>query len=151
MQIHGIDAKDNEIISLLAKNARMSYSDIGALVGLSRTAVKNRVTALEARGIICGYRAVIDPQKSPEMMAFVVNVETTPECFETAKEALANTQEVVTLVQTTGNCHLLAVCVAKDVPTMRTFVNRIYKTYSGIRSVSAHSVLDIVKGSILPE
>lgn len=151
MQINGIDAKDNEIVNLLLKDARMSYSDIGEQVGLSRTAVKNRINALEDRGIICGYRAVIDPQKSPEMMTFVVNVETTPECFETVKESLANTPEVVTLVQTTGNCHLLAICVATDVPTMRTFVNQIYKSYNGIRSVSAHSVLDVVKGSILPE
>ncbi len=151
MQINGIDAKDNEIVNLLLKDARMSYSDIGEQVGLSRTAVKNRITALEDRGIICGYRAVIDPQKSPEMMTFVVNVETKPECFETVREFLANTPEVVTLVQTTGNCHLLAICVATDVPTMRTFVNQIYKTVDGIRLVSAHSVLDVVKGSILPE
>ena len=151
MQINGIDSKNNQIVNLLLKDARMSYSEIGEQVGLSRTAVKNRITALEDRGIICGYRAVIDPQKSPEMMTFVVNVETKPEFFETVKESFVNAPEVVTLVQTTGNCHLLAICVAKDVAAMRTFVNQFYKTVDGIRSVSAHSVLDVVKGSILPE
>ena len=54
MHINGIDEKDNAIIHLLLKDARMSYSDIGAAVGLSRTAVKNRVAALEDRGIIGG-------------------------------------------------------------------------------------------------
>ena len=29
MHINGIDEKDNEIINLLLKDARMSYSDIG--------------------------------------------------------------------------------------------------------------------------
>ena len=77
MHINGIDEKDNEIINLLLKDARMSYSDIGEKVGLSRTAVKNRVAVLEKNGIIGGYRAVINPQESPEMMTFVVNIETT--------------------------------------------------------------------------
>ena len=32
MYINGIDDKDNTIINLLLKDARMSYSDIGAAV-----------------------------------------------------------------------------------------------------------------------
>lgn len=152
MHINGIDEKDNEIINLLLKDARMSYSDIGEKIGLSRTAVKNRVAALEKSGIIGGYRAVINPQESPEMMTFIVNIETNPEFFDNAKQVFAEAPETVTLIQTTGrNCHLVAICVSEDVKTMRDFVNHIYRTVSGILSINAHSVLDVVKGSIIPE
>ena len=151
MRINGIDEKDNQIVNLLLKDGRMSYSDIGERVGLSRTAVKNRVTALESNEIIKGYRAVIDPPQSPEMMTFVVNIETKPECFETAKQIFAEAAETVTLIQTTGNCHLVAICVSESIKSMRIFVNRIYKTVDGILSINAHSVLDVVKGSIIPE
>lgn len=152
MHINGIDEKDNEIINLLLKDARMSYSDIGEKIGLSRTAVKNRVAALERSGIIGGYRAVINPQESPEMMTFIVNIETNPEFFDNAKQVFAEAPETVTLIQTTGrNCHLVAICVSEDVKTMRDFVNHIYRTVSGILSINAHSVLDVVKGSIIPE
>ena len=151
MQINGIDDKDNAIINLLLKDARMSYSDIGAAVGLSRTAVKNRVAALEKSGIIGGYRAIVNPQESPEMMTFIVNIETKPEHFDTVKQALAQIPETVTLVQTTGNSHLMAICVSQDVKTMRTLVNRLHKAVEGIHYVSAHAVLDVVKGSIIPE
>lgn len=151
MQINGIDEKDNQIVNLLLKDGRMSYSDIGERVGLSRTAVKNRITALENSGIIKGYRAVIDPHQSPEMMTFVVNIETKPECFENAKQIFAEADETVTLIQTTGNCHLVAICVSESIKSMRIFVNRIYKTVDGILSINAHSVLDVVKGSIIPE
>ena len=151
MHLSGIDEKDNEIISLLLKDARMSYSDIGKKVGLSRTAVKNRISTLEKNGIIGGYRAVINPQESPEMMTFIVNIETSPEHFDYAKQIFANAPETVMLVQTTGNCHLVAICVSEDIKTMRTFVNRIYRTVDGILSINAHSVLDVIKGSIIPE
>ena len=107
MYINGIDEKDNEIINLLLKDARMSYSDIGEKVGLSRTAVKNRVAVLEKNGIIGGYRAVINPQESPEMMTFIVNIETKAEHFDEAKQLFAEREETVTLIQTTGNCPIL--------------------------------------------
>ena len=151
MHINGIDEKDNEIINLLLKDARISYSDIGEKVGLSRTAVKNRIAVLEKNGIIGGYRAVINPQESPEMMTFIVNIETKAEYFDEAKQLFAEAPETVTLVQTTGTCRLVAICVAQDVKTMKTFVNRIYRETQGITYINANSVLDVVKGSIIPE
>ena len=151
MHINGIDEKDNEIVNLLLKDARMSYSDIGEKVALSRTAVKNRIAVLEKNGIIGGYRAVINPQESPEMMTFIVNIETKAEYFDEAKQLFAEAPETVTLVQTTGTCRLVAICVAQDVKTMKTFVNRIYRETQGITYINANSVLDVVKGSIIPE
>lgn len=151
MHINGIDEKDNAIINLLLKDARMSYSDIGEQVGLSRTAVKNRISALEESGLIGGYRVIVNPQESPEMMTFVVNIETEPAHFENAKKVFAEADETVTLIQTTGNCHLVAICVSQDMKTMRNFVNDIYKSIEGINYINAHAVLDVVKGNIIPE
>jgi DNA-binding Lrp family transcriptional regulator len=151
MQIHGIDETDNRIVQLLLEDGRMSYSDIGEKVGLSRTAVKTRMAALERSGIIKGYKAIIDPQAAPEMMTFVMNIETKAENFEECKQIFCDAKETVTIVQTTGNCHLVAICISPDVQTMRKFVNSIYKSVPGILSINAHSVLDVVKGSIIPE
>ena len=129
MHIKGIDEIDNEIINLLLKDARMSHSDIGEKVGLSRTAVKNRITVLEKNNIIGGYRAVVNPQESPEMMTFVINVETIPEYFDAAKQVLAEASETVTLIQTTGsNSHLFAICVAEDVKTT-IYIGRLTVSY----------------------
>ena len=85
------------------------------------------------------------------MMTFVVNIETKPEYFDEVKNTFAGRNETVTLVQTTGNCHLLAICVAPDIKFMRNFVNCVFKSVSGIISINAHAVLDVVKGSIIPE
>ena len=56
-------------------NARLSYSDIGAMVGLSRVAVKNRMDAMEKKGIIRGYQTVINEKlKSTELEALELSV-----------------------------------------------------------------------------
>ena len=40
MFLEGLDALDQKIVRLLIENARISYSDIGQEVGISRVAVK---------------------------------------------------------------------------------------------------------------
>lgn len=151
MWIKSLDGMDNKIINLLLENARMSYSEIGDIVGLSRTSVKNRISELEENGIITGYRAVVNPQKAPEMMTFIMNVETQAEHFEQAKEKLMEAEETVTVLQTTGNCHLVIICMANSIQEMKNFVNKAYKGIEGITSINAHAVLDVLKGSVIPE
>lgn len=151
MYISGIDRKDNEIINLLLVDARMSYSDIGARVGLSRTAVKNRIRSLEERHIISGYKAVVNPQEAPEMVTFLLNTETSPESFDEVRDLFAEADETVMLIQTTGKCHLTAFCVAPDMKTMTAFVNDMYKSVEGISYINAVAVMDVIKGSVIPE
>ena len=150
MRINGIDFIDNQIVDLLLKNGRMSYSEIGEKVGLSRTAVKTRIAALERAGIIKGYKAIIDPESAPEMMTFVLNIEIKPEHFEECKQVFVESSETVTIIQTTGRCHLVAICVTPDTRAMRTFVNKLYNNVPGIQSINANAVLDVIKGSIMP-
>ena len=146
-----LDAKDSAILQLLKNNARLTYSEIGEQVGLSRTAVKNRVSALEKSGVIKGYQAIIEPVASPAMMPFIVNVETRPECFDEAKSFFQAADETKTLIQTSGRCHLLAICIAPDVTSMRNWINVVYRKVPGILNINTHSILDIAKGHILTD
>ena len=63
MYLDGLDTLDQKIVQLLIENARISYSDIGEKIGISRVAVKARIQALEQKGIIEEYTTVINPQK----------------------------------------------------------------------------------------
>ena len=51
---------DRHIVTVLAQDGRISFADLGRQVGLSTSAVHQRVRRLEERGIITGYRAVVD-------------------------------------------------------------------------------------------
>ncbi len=82
MQIDGLDELDNKILSVIEKNARLSYSDIGKLVGLSRVSVKNRMDILQEKGIIEGYVTVINPTNLPEGRRFFLDVITEPDKFD---------------------------------------------------------------------
>lgn len=57
-----MESTDAHILELLSADGRMSFTDIGKATGLSTSAAQQRVRRLEQRGVITGYRAVIDPE-----------------------------------------------------------------------------------------
>ncbi len=59
-----MDRTDKRILALLEQNARISTAELGRQIGLSRTAVQDRITKLEASGNIIGYHAEISYSQS---------------------------------------------------------------------------------------
>jgi len=56
-----IDGIDRELIEHLQTNARLSFAELGRMVGLSTPAVIERIAKLEDAGVILGYHAQVNP------------------------------------------------------------------------------------------
>ena len=56
-----VDELDRLIVAALVNDARATYAEVGAQVGLSAPAVKRRVDRLRASGAITGFSARVDP------------------------------------------------------------------------------------------
>ena len=56
-----LNVTDAGIVDALQRDGRLSYAEIGAAVGMSGPSAHERVKKLEARGIIRGYMAAVDP------------------------------------------------------------------------------------------
>lgn len=54
------DELDLHILRILSADGRMSFADIARETGLSTSALHQRVKRLETRGVISGYKALID-------------------------------------------------------------------------------------------
>src|SRR5215469_8560366 len=55
------DDLDRRILAALVDDARATFAEVGAMVGLSAPAVKRRVDRLRASGAITGFSAQVDP------------------------------------------------------------------------------------------
>ncbi|MCS0808970.1 Lrp/AsnC family transcriptional regulator [Massilia agilis] len=55
-----MDRIDREIVELLAKDARLSYKELGERVFLSANAVADRVRRLVAEGVLVGFHAAVN-------------------------------------------------------------------------------------------
>jgi Lrp/AsnC family leucine-responsive transcriptional regulator len=58
-----VEEIDRRIVALLARNGRMSFTDLAKEAGLSVSAVHQRVRRLETEGVITGYAAWWDPEQ----------------------------------------------------------------------------------------
>jgi len=57
-----VEDTDRKIVSLLARNGRMSFTELARQAGLSVSAVHQRVRRLEQDGVIKGYAAMFNPE-----------------------------------------------------------------------------------------
>ena len=55
-----MDGTDRSILALLEGDARLTYAEIVAAVGLAASSVHDRVRKLEKSGVVKGYRAELD-------------------------------------------------------------------------------------------
>ncbi|QBX57071.1 Lrp/AsnC family transcriptional regulator [Nocardioides seonyuensis] len=69
-----VEAKDRKILSLLAVDGRMSYTDLGKATELSTSAVHQRVKRLEQRGLIKGYGATVDHEQLGRPLTAFISV-----------------------------------------------------------------------------
>jgi Lrp/AsnC family leucine-responsive transcriptional regulator len=58
--VSAVEETDRAIVAALSTDGRLSYTDLADKVGLSVSAVHQRVRRLEQRGIIKGYHARLD-------------------------------------------------------------------------------------------
>jgi Lrp/AsnC family leucine-responsive transcriptional regulator len=87
----GVEDTNRTIISLLARDGRMSFTELAKRTGLSVSAAQQRVRRLERRGVIKGYAAVINPDDAGlPLTAFVSIKPFDPAAADDAPERLAH-------------------------------------------------------------
>src|SRR6185369_7700503 len=141
-----IDETDGIILDLLQENARISQADIARVVGLAPSAVLERIRKLEARGVIRGYTALLDPHTLDQsMLAFIaVRSEQAPG-DDSVSRALAACPEVLELHHVAGDdCYLLKVR-ARDAEHIGQLLRHRFGRIPGVRSTRTTIVLETVK------
>lgn len=143
------DNTDKEIAKILYENARTSYSDIGKRLGISRTAIKNRIEKLEGKGIVKGYNANINTFALKNLIILVVDIETTEKSYKNVREILMNTNKISGLYATKGCLH--AICIVKnssELSNLKNFLENLDSKENGVVSIKAEVLVDVIKGRI---
>lgn len=145
MYLKGLDEIDRIIINLLTKNSRMSYVDIGEVVGLSRVAVKSRISSLENRGIIEEYTTIINPQKISSAVSIYFEIEIEPNNLQNVIQILNTNDTVTQIYQVTGKSKLHVHSVAEDHDAVEIFLNDVMYKLPGIISLECNIILSRIK------
>ena len=122
-----MDNIDHEILRMLKSNARVPVAHISMEVGLSSPSIKDRIDKLEDKGVILGYRPVIDYRKlGLGLTAFVKVILEYPQCCsEDFATKLGELPEVIEGHFTDGDEDMLLKVVTKDPETLKDVLNEI--------------------------
>ena len=86
-----MEETNRKILALLARDGRVSLTELARQTGLSVSAVQQRVRRLEERGVIRGYSAIIDPEHAGlPLTAFVSIKPFDPAAADDAPQRLAH-------------------------------------------------------------
>ena len=142
--MRALDAIDERILRELTRDGRASNLALAARVGLSPSACSRRVTELERRGIVRGYRAVLDREAlGAGFTAYIavglsVHSKGAQEAFE---RAMATAPEVRECHNVTGTIEYLLRVEAADLRAYKHFHTEVLGALPGVVSLTSYVVM----------
>jgi DNA-binding Lrp family transcriptional regulator len=132
----------DRILPLLRKNARASVAELAKAAGHSEADTAARIAKLEKDGVILGYQAIIDPEKTAtEVVTAVIEVKITPERdggFNKMAERIAKFPEVQGCYLMSGGYDLMVVVEGRTLHQVAGFVSEKLSTMKGVISTATH-------------
>ncbi|MBP2243202.1 DNA-binding Lrp family transcriptional regulator [Cytobacillus eiseniae] len=136
-----MDNTDKRILELLTDNGRLSYVDIGKQLGLSRVAVRERVSRLVEDGVIEQFTVVINSSKAGKDVSAFFEIDCEPSSLVKVAEALAENPSVASCYQMTGPSTLHTHVLVDNFDALERFINEELYDLNGITRVESHILL----------
>ncbi len=123
-----LDKIDKEIIYMLMDNAKTSLAQISKNVGISTTAVHQRIKKLENAGVMENSISFLNPRKiGYKVVSYIGVFLEQPSHYQDAIKALKDINEVVEAHYTTGNYTIFLKVLCKDNDHLMEILNKIQK------------------------
>lgn len=137
-----LDHVDRAIIEVLQRDGRVPYTKVGALVGLSEAAARQRVQRLIDSGAM-QVVAVTNPLANGKRRMAMIGIRTEGPT-DNISAALHAMPDIDYLVITAGSFDLMAEVVVDDDGNLLELTNRI-RAVAGVTSTETFIYLDLVK------
>ncbi len=135
----------DKILKLLEDDARLTPAQIAVMLGKSESEVKDTIRELESKGIILGYQALIDWDKTDrEYVSAVIELKVAPQRdrgFDRIAEKIYNYPEVQSVHLMSGGFDLMLVIEGKTMKDVAYFVAYKLAPIEDIMATATHFVL----------
>jgi DNA-binding Lrp family transcriptional regulator len=135
-----MDHTDQELLSLLRKDARMTVADLADKLGVSRGTVTNRIRKLEDQQVIVGYTVKLRPDAEPDRIRAWMGVMVEGNQTRRVIASLLGEPGVAALHDTNGRWDLLAELEARSMGELSEILERV-RLISGIRNTETNILL----------
>jgi Lrp/AsnC family transcriptional regulator, regulator for asnA, asnC and gidA len=133
MENFQIDSLDRKILSIIKKNARTPFLEVGRACDVSGAAVHQRVQRLIKEGVITGAEFILDPNKvGYHTCAYMGIFLEKASLFKDVARLLEQIPEIVECHYTTGNYSIFIKIYARNNDHLRKILTDNLQAISGI-------------------
>lgn len=134
-----------KLLKLLAKDARIEDKDLAVMTGRSEEEIHNEIAEMENKGLIRGYKAVVDWERlDSAYVSAIIELKVTPKAdlgFEEVAMRVARYPEVESVYLMSGAYDLSVMVKGKTFQEVAMFVAKELSTIDSVISTSTHFVL----------
>jgi len=140
-----IDLKDKKILSLISDNSRVPLTQIAKKVGLSRDSINYRIKNYEKKGLIQGYRTVVDISKFGynNYHIFIRLNNLDKEAEKRIISRLSKHAFIRSIIKFNGGFDFEIALIAKTIQDFDTEISLILKDCSGF--IQSYEILTLTK------
>ena len=139
----------DKLLQVLDTNARLSAEQIAVMLGVSAAEVEARLDALEKAGVVRGYKALIDWDKTDrEYVTAYIDLQIAPSKdrgFDGVAEAIMAFDEVESVTLMSGGYDLSVKITGRTFKDVAMFVAKRLSPLDGVLSTATHFVLKTYK------
>jgi Lrp/AsnC family transcriptional regulator for asnA, asnC and gidA len=142
-----LDDSDQKILRELQQDARISFKVIADKIGVSEATVFVRVRKLQERGVIKGFKAIVDPKAVGKNLTAIVLVRANPKAFPGMLDALKKLDDIYELYDVTGEYYSILKIRTSGTQELGKIMDEV-GTIDGIAGTETIIVLRTVKEDI---
>ncbi|WP_340238234.1 Lrp/AsnC family transcriptional regulator [Sulfitobacter pontiacus] len=145
-----MDSKDREIIKALQRNGRLTNQDLATQVNLSPSPCLRRTRALEEKGVIKGYTAIVDERAYGLPVTALVRIRLSSHTGDVVKlfeKKVHETEQILDCYVITGSEDYLLRVLVEDLKSYEEFVRHKLHNIPGIASIDSSFAYGVLKQS----
>jgi len=146
-----LDKYDRNILQVLQRDGRISYTDLGKQVGLTTTPCIERVRKLERMGFIRGYSAHLSAQRLDAGLVVFVQISldrSSKQSFEDFRAVIQQMDPVQECYLVTGSFDFLVKARVKDMHAYRDFLEEELLAVPGVADSTSIAAMETVKETL---
>ena len=146
-----MNTNDLKIIRRLMSNARATWAELGALIGLSAPAAAERVRKLEESGVIKGYAALIDPDSIGCGLAALISLTIeNPEYRPAIIKKIGELAEILECHHVAGDVDYILKVRCFGTRYLERLISNEIKSFPGVRTKTTVILSTIKETPVLP-
>ena len=135
------NSQDEQLLTLLRKDARASVSDLARALGVSRSTIQNRMQRLEQTGVIKGYSVEYGDDYLSKLVSAHVSIKVKQKLTTKTNVELKRMNEITALHAISGEYDLIAVVQAQDLERLSHLLDDI-GNLDGVERTSSSVILE---------